>query len=301
MMLASNAAAGLNPRGLRRTFPGHGNALGRVRALAGMGLTDAEITAALVAGTASGRPGGAAYEARYGAGGSYLREASVIATYGDTDADKVADVTYNPVTKEWLGANPAYGKPPESSPPVNLYIAAQCGPSDYACIAENERRQQANLRIIENANRAFNLQACRYNSSINPETVNDRDCTGLYSPLPALVASGEMRMVASSGGSYSIPADAGTPAQRQAAAGAWTAQQAASAAANRPNQTVPPRPQPGEVPAAASETALERLLRESLAREAVGDGTGNGKILGLDPKVLALIAAGVGALMLLKK
>lgn len=316
-MMLHSAAADM-PRGLRKRFPGRGNALGRgdpvqtrtrtgwdgrERALSGLGLTDAEITAALVAGAGPGTP---AYEARYGAGGTYLREPSVIATYGDANADHIADVHLD-ASGDWVADNPNLTAPPAGAPPVNLYVAMQCGPSDAACIAENERRQLANLRIIENANRAFNLQVCRYNASLNPAAVNVNDCTGLYSALPVLTASGEMRTVSPSGGEYSTPIGGETAAQLQARTQAWTAQQTASATTNQPNQSVPPRPQPGEVPTGGGITAAELAAILAAQNKQTDSGSGfslvdaDGKILGLDPKVLMLIAAGVGVLMLLKK
>lgn len=194
---------------------------------------------------------------------------------------------------------------PESSAPVALYVAAQCGPSDYACIAENERRTQANIKLIENANREFNMAACRANAALNPGTVNDWDCVGLYSPVPVPPASGPKVVVAPSGGSYSAPAEARTAVQERDAATAWDIWQTKSAAANKPNQTVPPKGQPGEVATGGGITAAELATILAAQNKQTGPGfslvDADGKILGLDPKMLMLIAAGVGALMLLKK
>jgi hypothetical protein len=293
MMLVSNAAAhAFEPNGLGAFRP-------KKKILIpiptrGMGLTEAEISAALIGGAG---PETAAWQARYGAGGSYSREASVVTAAREEQVER--DL-------------------PESSGPASLYVAAQCGPSDAACIAENERRQQANMALIQNANREFNMQVCRSNAAMNPGTVNDRDCTGLYSPLPVPPATGPKVLVAPSGGSYSVPVEAGTPAQQQAAATAWAAQQkvmaaqeAASAAANKPNQTVAPKGQPGEVTTGGSGITAAELAAILAAQNSPGGGGeaaapfslvgADGKIMGLEPMTLALIAAGVGALMLLKK
>jgi len=196
---------------------------------------------------------------------------------------------------------------PGARTPLMQIPAEDCSPSDVGCVMRNAQRQQANMALNAVHIQAFNLDVCEANRALNP---------GLAS------SCGQYR------GTIVVPAAPGVPqlAARQPDTSvgvpvvpAWTPQQVASSITNQPNQSVPPRGQPGEVRApSVTETALERLRREALEREAAAReeaagrdaGTGGGfsladaggKILGLEPMTLAIIAAmGVGALMLLKK
>jgi hypothetical protein len=179
-----------------------------------------------------------------------------------------------------------------------LYAAKVCGAAEMMstdCVSYNAQVQQANMALQENARRAWNLRVCEDNAAVNPGTATDQPCTQFQTRLPVpAVPGGVLQEAVCSGGQCYTPLMGTTPTTatgRVDTAARATAQQAASAITNQPNQSVPPRPQPGEVAAAAAAKA---------AAEAAAVA-GGGKILGLEPMTLAIIvAAGVGALVLLK-
>jgi hypothetical protein len=148
--------------------------------------------------------------------------------------------------------------------------------------------------LQENARRAWNLLVCEHNAAVNPGT--DVPCTQYQGALPVPAApSGAVKQqaVCTSGECYT-PFMGGTPTTTSTAPAReipiLTPQQAASFYSGRPNQSVPPRPQGGEVPTGGTAPAPPPT------------SAGDGLILGFEPTTLAIIAAvGVGALLLLRK
>ena len=257
--------------------------------LGGLGvMNEADAIAAIAAGA---KPGSEAYEAYYGKAGFYSQEGSVKAA--------AAEASYY---DEGLPAGP---------PAPMLYPAKQCGAAEMMttdCVSHNAAVQQANMAIEENARRAWNLQVCRHNAAINPGT-NDVPCTQYEArvPEPAVPGNPTKQQAVCSGGQCYTPFVGGTPPTASSGPAREVApptpQQQASYIANRPNQSVPPREQAGEVVVkTAAQLAAEKAAAEEAeaAKKAAGGGDGDGKIFGLDPVMLAVIA-GVGALLLLKK
>lgn len=277
----------------------------------GMGaMTEAEISAALIGGAG---PTTEAWKARYGAGGSYQREASVIATYGDTNADKIADVKYDSDTEQWYSTNPSYnagGSAVYVAP--ELYPSEACSPMDSACVARNDMVAQANQVLRDNANRLVFMANCMASGR---GAVCDQYKQVAEPPVPALYGEYRRKLPAINNQAQIVGE---TVAQQKVNADAWAVQQkamatqeAASAVANKPNQTVVPKPQPGEVATGGSGITAAELAAILAAQNNPGGGGevaapfslvgADGKIMGLEPTTLALIAAGVGAFMLLKK
>lgn len=199
------------------------------------------------------------WEAYYGAGGTYSQQESVQRAEEEEEASVEGAVYVNP----------------------NLYVTEACSPMDSACVARNDLVQQANFVILANANKAVFMANCRASGrgSLCDQYVQ--------LPVPAVPP-----MAGSTGARPMLPALNG-----QSQIGGGTAQQAASSITNQPNQTVPPRGQPGEV-ATGGGIVAAALVPPAAPFSLIG---ADGKILGLDPMVVALIAAGVGALVLLKK
>jgi hypothetical protein len=291
MMLDSNAAADLNPRGLRQPFPGQGKALGRghpvrtrartgwngrrhalagMSAVEGLGMSTAEAISAIAAGAG---PGTEAYQLYYGSGGVYSQAASVQAAVAESGG--------------------AVDPLPENPPAPMLYGAMPCGAQEMSstnCVAYNQQVQTANLVLQANARRAWDLRRCEYNAAVNPGTATDVSCDQYRGQdLVPTVPGGVLQPAVCSGGECYTPFIGGTQAGQTTQAAQYappTPQQQASAIANRPNQTVPPREQPGEVVIGGG------------GEGGVTDG-GDGKIFGLDPILLVAIA-GVALLALRK-
>lgn len=223
-------------------------------------------------------PGSAAYESYYGAGGMYEQAASVKAAAAEPDY---------------------YDAGPSGPPAPMLYAAKVCGAAEMGttdCVAFNAAVQRANMAIQENARRAWNLQVCKQNAAINPGT-NDVPCTQFEARLPEPVVPGGIKQQAvCSGGECYTPFVGGT--STDVPIGPFkdvvppTPQQQASYIANKANQTVPPKPQPGEVPKDGGGGTGDG--------DGEGDGKGDGKIFGMDPIMLAVIA-GVGLLLVVRK
>ena len=250
----------------------------------GMGLGGMAKADAIAAIAAGAKPGSEAYEAYYGATGYYSQGASVIRGVEETAA-----------RREPLGEQPA---------PM-LYGAKPCGAAEMGstdCVSYNMQVQQANMALQENARRAWNLTVCEHNAAVNPGA-NDMPC-GQYKdrlPVPAVPGNPVLQQAVCTEGECYTPFIGGTDtrvATRPVVPVApLTQQQIASYTQNKPNQTVPPKEQPGEVPVkTAAELAAEKLAAEKLA----AGGADDGKIFGMDPVMLAVIA-GVGALLLLKE
>lgn len=243
--------------------------------LGGLGLgvmTEAEAIAILGGAqqaTATAAQQKEAYETYYGKTGYYSQEVSVQAA--------AAETSY-------------VSRLPEGPPPPMLYPAMVCGAAEMMstdCVAYNGAVQRANLALSENARRAWELQVCENNAALTPGTAQDQPC-GQYRewlPEPAVPGAVKQQAVCSGGECYTPLVGGGggvvTPP---------TPQQQASYIANRANQSVPPPPQPGEIP------------KDGGAGGGTGDksGTGDGKIFGMDPVMLAAIA-GVGLLLVMRK
>jgi hypothetical protein len=225
-------------------------------------MTTAQAIAAIAAGAG---PDTEAYRTYYGAGGAYSQALSVQAAAAESAA--------------------AVAPLPDGPPAPMLYPAQVCGAAEMIatdCVAHNAAVQQANLALQENARRAWNLRVCEHNAALTPGTAQDVQC-GQYRgdlPVPAVPGNPPKQPAVCSGGQCYTPFVGGA---------ADTPQQQASMVSGKPNQTVPPKGQPGEVP-----------------RDGGGSGggtaapSGDGKIFGMDPLMLAVVA-GVGALLLLRK
>lgn len=241
------------------------------------------------------------WTAYYGSGGTYSQSASVERAEEEEERGRIVEAVYRE---------------------PSLYATEACSPMDSACVGRNSTVQLANFVLRDNANRAVFMANCMA-SGRGAECNQYRQVA--VPAVPTMAGGAARPLLPGIGGQAQIAGE--TPEQKKASAEAWsgyrtaaTPQQVASSITNQPNQSVPPRPQGGEVAAPGiTETVLERLLREELEREAAagketaGTGTGagtgagfslvdaDGKILGLEPMTLALVAAGAGALLLLKK
>jgi len=265
MMLAASAAArDFSPNPLPNPFLGYG------RVPTGLGEMSKADAASILGGAASQTATAAqkkeAWEAYYGAEGFYAHGPSVV------EAAREAA---------------AYREPPGDQPAPMLYAAMPCGANEMGsgpCVSFNAQVQRANMALLENARREWKLKMCEYDASLNPKSVR-QPCDQYQARLDVPpVAGGVLQEAECSGGQCYTPYIGTAPT---AATG-----RVDTVARDKPNQSVPPRPQPGEVPV---KTAAEKLAAEKLA----ADG---GKIFGMEPMTLAVIAAaGVGALMLLKK
>lgn len=203
---------------------------------AGLGSTAAEISA-LAARVAAGDSSAEeayreALKSYYAEGGTYQSSPSVQA------AESVRQLA----------------APPPEMPAPMLYAAEECDIKDGACIARNAARQQANMALMENARRAYNLQVCEYNAAINPG--QDLSCDQFRQQVPVPPASGPMQQAVCTGGQCYTPAagdTAAVSAQEKARQEAYGRQYTSAGVPRQqpsvPNQTTPPRPQPGEVPA----------------------------------------------------
>lgn len=247
--------------------------------LLGLGAnpTAAEVSALAAAAADGSTQDVAAYKAAltayYAEGGTYDTAASV------QTAERVSSVA----------------APPSEMAAPQLYAAEECDVRDGACIARNHARQDANLALLENARRAFNLQVCEYNAAINPG--QDQPCEQFRTPVPVPAASGAMQTAVCTGGQCYTPilGDTGavTPAQKAAQkqyASQYTPQGVPLAPPPQvPNQAVPPRPQAGEVPVADAQVYRESMNPES------------GGLFGMSNTTLAILAAAaVGGIVLMK-
>ncbi len=238
-----------------------------------LGMTDAEARAAIAGGAG---PGTEAYEQYYGAGGTYAQAESVERAQAEREYENVTE--------------------PAGPPAPMLYAAMPCGPQEMLsgpCVSFNAQVQNANLVLQENARRAYHLQACEYNAAVNPGTATDLNCEQYRGGLPEPPAppSAVKQQAVCSGGECYTPYAGQTPTAPSSAPAREVApptpQQQASYISGRPNQTVPPRGQPGEV-------AVDGGWISELPPL-----TGGGKIFGLDPMILA--AAALGVLLVLRK
>jgi len=264
------------------------------RAFAGLGaMTKAEAIAILGGAqqaTATKAQMDEAYKAYYGPTGYYSQAPSVreAASYFDEGG--------------------AMAPPPSEMPAPMLYPAAPCGASEMMstnCVAANAQVQQANLAIMENARRAYNLQHCEYAAKLNPGTAQDVPCAQFRVLVPVPAAPGVKQPAVMSGGQMYTPIAGAVSANEQLAA--REAQQAAqrefqaqytpSGVPRVPNQAVPPPPQAGEVP------ALDPGAGTGTGTGS-GAGTGGGSApalpFGLTANTLMIGAAALAAVFLLK-
>lgn len=282
MMLASNAPAkdfttnplrvNLHAGSREWRWSGRYGRAGMGRA--GMGMTTADAIAAIAAGAGPGTP---AYESYYGAGGTYSQAASVMTA--------AAEESY-------------YDEGLPSGPPAPmLYAAMPCGAQEMSsgpCVGFNAQVQAANLVLQENARRAWNLATCERDVRLNPGTATNLDC-GKYRgslPIPAVPPAAQLQQAVCTEGECYTPyvgqtssTPSGGPATPVAPP---TPQQQASSVSGKPNQTVPPKGQPGEVPKDGGGGGGETVVPD-----------GGGKIFGMDPIMLAVVA-GVALLALRK-
>lgn len=246
----------------------------RVFAGLGMGaMTREEAIAALVAGAG---PDTEAFKTYYGEGGYYSQAESVQRAEAETASSAG-------------GSAP----PPEMSPP-QLYAAEVCGPTDGACIERNEQRQLANMALMENARRAYELQVCEYNAALNPGTSTDQPCGQFREQVPVPPATGPMQTAVCTSGECYTPISGDTAAGAAQRATQYATQYTPQGVPRSmvPNQNVPPRPQAGEVGTGGTGTG--------------GGGTqppaaGGEWIPGLSNKVLLLGAAGLAAVFMMSR
>ena len=221
----------------------------------------------------------AGWQARYGEGGTYEREPSVIRGEQESGGEQFALA-------------------PISWSTIPTYQYRSCNPTDTNCVMANVLAEQANLAIGFNAEQAWLLAKCEHEEAMNGRVPAGPRCDQyrVTRAVPGVPASVGAPMVAS-GSSAPL-----TPEQQQSL-NVYQSQYTPEGVRRptAPNQTTPPRPQPGEV--VTSGTGAPPVPPPQTTG---GDGKGvdgkgvDGKIFGMDPVMLAVIA-GVGALLLRKK
>jgi hypothetical protein len=199
------------------------------------------------------------------------------------------------------------GQDPGSEMPApKLYATEECGPTDGACIGRNQQRQVANMALLENARRDWNLLVCQNNAALNPGTANDRPCGQFESKVQVPPAPGVLTTAVCSGGQCyapiaSSPGGGGGGSGYQEPGGARPGTGGGASGGGTtggsptgvPNQTTPPKPQAGEVPTSGTTGGGGQQQTQAPA--------GGSFLDGIDSKTLIMIAAGVVVVMFAMK
>jgi hypothetical protein len=141
-------------------------------------MTQQEAAAAISAGAG---PGTEAYEAYYGSGGYYSQAESV--QRAAEIAEDVAAATM-------------------PSPPM-MYAQEECAVTDQDCVARNSMRQQANMVILANYNKAIYRANCQASQAVSEEDLNCGRSDYQDAPVPA--APGTLALAVCSGNQCYAP------------------------------------------------------------------------------------------------
>lgn len=144
------------------------------RGMSGLGMTVDEARTLLIYGTGTPEQLAQANQIYYTAYNAYVRKTNPAddpnSVISNTQIVQNSDGTYSAVSTDPLPNGSLVSVPPypgNYADQPTLLSMEDCSPTDSACVARNNQREQDNQILRNNANNLYNRKICEYNWALN--------------------------------------------------------------------------------------------------------------------------------------